>query len=74
MRRSRRPEPFDSKEFIYELKIDGFRSLAYIENGQCDLVSRNGNHSYPSVTDYILEGNAAQLFLGRKDSCRTCLG
>jgi bifunctional non-homologous end joining protein LigD len=26
-----------------ELKIDGFRSLAYVENGQCDLVSRNGN-------------------------------
>jgi ATP-dependent DNA ligase len=40
MRLSRRPEPFDSEEFIYELKIDGFRALAYIENGQCDLVSR----------------------------------
>jgi ATP-dependent DNA ligase len=25
------------------LKIDGFRSLAYVENGQCDLISRNGN-------------------------------
>jgi len=25
------------------LKIDGFRSLAYIENDQCDLVPRNGN-------------------------------
>src|SRR5438132_5635631 len=43
MRLSRRSEPFDSDEFIYELKVDGFRSLAYIENGQCDLVSRNGN-------------------------------
>src|SRR5262245_5131858 len=43
MRLSRRPEPFDSEGFLYELKIDGFRSLAYIENGQCDLVSRNGN-------------------------------
>src|SRR5438128_3685051 len=43
MRLSRRSAPFDSDEFIYELKIDGFRSLAYIENGQCDLVSRNGN-------------------------------
>src|SRR5215469_6170452 len=43
MRLSRRPEPFDSEEFIYELKIDGFRALAYVENGQCDLVSRNGN-------------------------------
>ena len=33
MRLSRRPEPFDSDEFIYELKIDGFRSLAYVEDG-----------------------------------------
>jgi bifunctional non-homologous end joining protein LigD len=42
MRLFRRPEPFDSDDYIFELKIDGFRSLAYIENGQCDLVSRNG--------------------------------
>jgi hypothetical protein len=31
MRLSRRSEPFDSDEFIYELKIDGFRALACIE-------------------------------------------
>src|SRR5215831_3450966 len=43
MRLSRRNEPFDSDQFIFTLKIDGFRSLAYIENGECDLVSRNGN-------------------------------
>jgi bifunctional non-homologous end joining protein LigD len=43
IRLSRRAEAFDSDEFIYELKIDGFRALAYIENGQCDLVSRNRN-------------------------------
>lgn len=43
MRLSRRSEPFDSDDYIVELKIDGFRSLAYIENGHCDLVSRNGN-------------------------------
>jgi bifunctional non-homologous end joining protein LigD len=43
MRLSRRASPFDSGDFIFELKIDGFRSLAYVENGQCDLVSRNGN-------------------------------
>jgi bifunctional non-homologous end joining protein LigD len=43
MRLSRRPEAFDHSDYIFELKIDGFRSLAYIENGQCDLVSRNGN-------------------------------
>jgi ATP-dependent DNA ligase len=50
MRLSRRPEPFDSDDFIYELKIDGFRSLAYVENGLCDLVSRNGN-TFRNLTD-----------------------
>ena len=29
MRLSRRSEPFDSEHFIYELKIDGFRSLDF---------------------------------------------
>jgi bifunctional non-homologous end joining protein LigD len=43
MRLSRRPEPFDSDDFIYELKIDGFRALAHIQNGQGELVSRNSN-------------------------------
>ena len=43
IRLSRRSEPFDSKEFLFELKIDGFRALAYIDNGECRLVSRNGN-------------------------------
>src|SRR5439155_18273126 len=43
MRLSRRAEPFDSADFIYELKIDGFRALAHIADGRGELVSRNGN-------------------------------
>jgi bifunctional non-homologous end joining protein LigD len=43
MRLSRRAEPFDSELFIYELKIDGFRTLAHIRDGQGELISRNGN-------------------------------
>jgi hypothetical protein len=31
MRLSRRAKPFDSDDFIYELKIDGFLALAHIE-------------------------------------------
>jgi ATP-dependent DNA ligase len=34
IRLSRRPEPFDSDQFIFELKIDGFRALAYIKGGK----------------------------------------
>ena len=34
-------EPFDNPDCIFELKHDGFRALAYIEDEQCRLVSRN---------------------------------
>ena len=33
--------PFDHDEWLFEVKHDGFRSLAYIENRICKLVSRN---------------------------------
>ena len=45
IRLSRRPEPFDSDDYLFELKIDGYRSLAIVEAGECRLVSRNGNVS-----------------------------
>ena len=38
IRLSRRSTPFDSLEFIYELKIDGFRALAHIAAGRGELV------------------------------------
>ena len=37
-----KPRPFDGAEWLFELKYDGLRALAYIENGRCRLVSRNG--------------------------------
>jgi bifunctional non-homologous end joining protein LigD len=40
---SRRPAPFDHPEWIFELKLDGFRSLAVIQNGRTELISRNGH-------------------------------
>lgn len=47
-----RPSAFDHPDWIFELKCDGFRALAYIENGECRLISRNGNQfkSFPSLT------------------------
>src|SRR5262245_27736955 len=42
IRLSRRTEPFDSDQHIFELKIDGFRALAHIDAGKAELVSRNG--------------------------------
>lgn len=40
---SRRPLPFDHPEWIFELKYDGFRSLAVMQNRRTQLISRNGN-------------------------------
>ena len=39
----RRPLPFDHPEWIFELKYDGFRALAVIQNGRTQLISRNGH-------------------------------
>ncbi|HEY7086750.1 MAG TPA: hypothetical protein VH518_01595 [Tepidisphaeraceae bacterium] len=33
-------EPFDSDDFLYEIKWDGFRAVCYVENGQYRLVGR----------------------------------
>jgi bifunctional non-homologous end joining protein LigD len=46
----RSPAPFDHSEWLFELKYDGFRSLAVIQNGRCQLISRNG-HSFNSYTE-----------------------
>ncbi len=55
LRLGRRASPFDDPLWIYELKSDGFRSLAYVENGACRLVSRKGNvfKSWPDLCEDI---------------------
>src|SRR5213594_1243425 len=57
MRLSRRSEPFNSHEFIYELKIDGFRALAHITDGRRELISRNGNvfRGFAELATWIAE-------------------
>jgi len=40
---ARRAEPFGDPDWLFEIKHDGFRALAYIENGTARLLSRNGN-------------------------------
>jgi hypothetical protein len=36
-------EPFDHADWLFEIKYDGFRALAYYEHGSVRLVSRRGN-------------------------------
>jgi bifunctional non-homologous end joining protein LigD len=39
-------EPFDNPEWLFELKHDGFRALAYVERGRCRLLSRK-DYAFP---------------------------
>jgi ATP-dependent DNA ligase len=39
----RRAEAFSHTDWLFELKYDGFRARAFIDDGVCRLVSRNGN-------------------------------
>jgi len=51
-------QPFDDPNFLFELKHDGFRALAYINDGRCELISRRRN-SYKSFQE--LRDNLAKL-------------
>lgn len=45
-------EAFDSDEYVFELKLDGYRALACVEDGKVNLFSRNLNNftkNYPAV-------------------------
>ena len=66
--------PFDHPGWIFELKYDGFRALAHIRSGVCQLISRNGNPfasfsdladsiatSLPFVHDAVLDGEIVCL-------------
>jgi bifunctional non-homologous end joining protein LigD len=35
------PQPFDDSDWLYEIKHDGFRALAVIEDGRCRFFSKN---------------------------------
>jgi bifunctional non-homologous end joining protein LigD len=45
-----RKEPFDHHDWLFELKHDGFRAVAYISDRQCWLISRRDN-AYKSFND-----------------------
>ena len=47
-------KPFDGPEWLFEIKWDGYRAVAFIENGKVRLVSRNQNEltaRYPELKD-----------------------
>jgi bifunctional non-homologous end joining protein LigD len=63
MRLGRRREPFSHRDWPFEIKHDGFRSLAYVGDGKCRLISRHQNQfkSFNALCASI----AAELRVGR---------
>jgi len=36
-------EPFDHADWLFEVKYDGFRAMAYVQRREVELISRKGN-------------------------------
>ena len=64
-------EPFDHADWLFELKHDGFRSLAYIEDGKCRLVSRHRNvyKSFETLRDALAGLRAKSAILDGEIVC-----
>jgi bifunctional non-homologous end joining protein LigD len=64
--------PFEHPDWIFEPKLDGFRAVAYIEDGACRSVSRNRNafrtfHTLAQVIGQQLAGRSDILDGGIED-------
>lgn len=70
-------QPFDSPEYIYEVKWDGYRAMAYLDNGVTELRSRNllditgvfpelgGIHRHVESLPALLDGEVVVFSGGR---------
>ena len=59
-------EPFDDDEWLFEIKWDGFRALAFVERGRVRLTSRNQNDltaEFPNLKEIASRVNARQAIL-----------
>jgi bifunctional non-homologous end joining protein LigD len=64
---ARFPEPFDNPDWLYELKYDGFRALAYVRTAGVELRSRT-DHVYRQFMPLCsaICGRAGDLEHGRR--------
>ena len=49
-------KPFDDEHWIYEIKWDGYRALAYLKNGKAEISSRANlsfNNKFPSIVEAL---------------------
>ncbi|MDR6403956.1 MULTISPECIES: DNA ligase D [Chryseobacterium] len=60
-------EPFSDPDWVYEVKWDGYRTIAYIDNGKVDLRSRNNKiftDKYYSITEIFKSWNIKAVIDG----------
>ena len=59
-------KPFSGPEWFFEPKLDGYRVMAYLEDSQVKLISRNGldtTAKYPQVKAELQKQTASQMLL-----------
>jgi bifunctional non-homologous end joining protein LigD len=60
-------QPFDDKDWIFEIKWDGYRAIAEVNKTEVKLYSRNGtlfNAKYPEVFDALAQLDVEAVFDG----------
>ena len=57
-------KPFDGQEWLYEIKWDGYRAIAFLENGSAHLVSRNQNDLTAAYPELRSIGNSIRARYG----------
>ena len=72
-----REEPFDSEEYLFEIKWDGYRCISFINGSTLFLQSRNGkslNRNFPELAEIHKALNCKRshldwgnCYLGRKE-------
>ena len=68
-------EPFDGPEWLFEIKWDGYRAIAFLENGKARLVSRNQNDltpRYPELRDlpqFVKAKKGLEGILAKRREC-----
>ena len=60
-------EPFDDKDWIYEIKWDGYRAVSYLNKGEVEIQSRNNlsfTNKFKEVTEALKQLNINAVFDG----------
>ena len=71
---ARLPEPFDHPDWLFEVKYDGFRAIAYVD-GTCTLVSQKGHTlTFPEPCADIARTASRPAVLDGEIVCLDCNG